>query len=191
MAVRPAIPLESGAAAERAADSAPSYMRKVHDAPSFIKFWYAVEGTNYYTHRGTPAMRNGPHSDVHLFIGGVSLLPPIPPRRDERTTGQDMAAIPFSVSVRPHIRELVSGAAADESVQDPLFFLHHGKVDQLWAKWQARDPSVRRDASNRLAYSGNVGLSPSSAHEGSRELRGMTSRGSRIRRPTMLSRPTS
>ena len=29
------------------------------------------------------------------------------------------------------------------SVLDPIFYLHHGNLDRIWAKWQAAEPEKR------------------------------------------------
>lgn len=36
------------------------------------------------------------------------------------------------------------------NMSDPLFFLHHGQLDRIWAAWQAHDPR------NRNAIAGGV-----------------------------------
>lgn len=39
-------------------------------------------------------------------------------------------------------------------MSDPLFFLHHGQLDRIWAAWQAYDPR------NRNAIAGGVVQDP-------------------------------
>lgn len=38
------------------------------------------------------------------------------------------------------------------SVNDPLFFMHHGGIDRMWALWQEQDPQRAMDAGGSTGF---------------------------------------
>ncbi|CAF3444778.1 unnamed protein product [Fusarium graminearum] len=61
----------------------------------------------------------------------------------------DFESFEFRLENVPHgsIHSAVGGQMGDlgpsSSPNDPIFFMHHGQVDRLWALWQQQDPEAR------------------------------------------------
>ncbi len=52
----------------------------------------------------------------------------------------------FELEVKPHNsgHNLIGGAMKfSHSPADPIFFMHHGEVDRIWAEWQASNPGKK------------------------------------------------
>jgi tyrosinase len=79
----------------------------------------------------------------------------LPSRADLNATNRRDRFGPFQrllEQVHNNVHLAVGGEmATSESPADPVFWLHHGNVDRLWALWQRRHPRARPgNASERL-----------------------------------------
>ncbi|KAK0616891.1 hypothetical protein B0T14DRAFT_568459 [Immersiella caudata] len=76
------------------------------------------------------------------------------------TYKQALDAIYSGPHLQGHMALSMMNGDSITSSGDPVFFLHHGFVDKMWADWQAKDPSKRyKDISGLNAQDPAVGFS--------------------------------